>query len=158
MTAPAQAPAPAPGEHQSRRERTWIYVVSCVILVALAVWAIIAFNAVRETVRAQEKADELIAALQDAGLGTPEKDQIVRVLGEDGGATCSNPNEALSKATLLALLSNGATGPGDRPVIADSKAVKGQLIIISVYCPDELEEFQLFINDLKTDDVAGTRT
>ena len=158
MTAPAQTPVPAPPEHQSRRERTWIYVVSCIILLALAVWAVLAFSAVRESVRAQEKADELIAALEDAGLGTPERDQIVRVLGEDGGATCSSPNEALSRATLLALLSNGATGPGERPVIADSRAVRGQLIIIEVYCPEELEGFQQFIDDLKTDDVAGTRS
>ena len=158
MTAPTQTSGPSSQESQSPRERTWIYVVSCVILAALAVWAVLAFSAVRESVRAQDKADELIVALQDAGLGTPERAQIVRVLGEDGGATCSNPNEALSKATLLALLTNGATGPGERPVIADSRAVQGQLVIIEVYCPEELEEFQVFIDDLKTDDVAGTRT
>ena len=36
----------------------------------------------------------------------------MRVLGDDGGATCDDPNEALSRATLLSLLTNGATGPG----------------------------------------------
>ena len=158
MTAPPQTPAQAVDESQSRRERTWIYVVSCAILAALALWAILAFSVVRETVRAQEKADELIAALDGACLRTPERDQIVRVLGEDGGATCNNPNEALSQATLLALLANGATGPGERPVIADSRAVQGQLLIIEVYCPAELEDFQQFIDDLKTSGVAGTRT
>ena len=45
-------------------------------------------------------------------------------------------------------------GPGARPVIADSRAVKGQLLIIKVYCPDELKDFQKFVDDLKTDDVA----
>ena len=79
----------------------------------------------------------------------------MRVLGDDGGATCDDPNEALSRATLLSLLANGATGPGARPVIADSRAVKGQLLIIEIYCPDELEDFQEFVDDLKTDDVAG---
>ena len=49
---------------------------------------------------------------------------------------------ALSRATLLAQLTNGASGPGIRPVIADSRVVQGELLVIKVYCPDELEEFQ----------------
>ncbi|TGJ97132.1 hypothetical protein DLJ96_03705, partial [Actinotalea fermentans ATCC 43279 = JCM 9966 = DSM 3133] len=98
---------------------------------------------------------ELIAAIEDAGVRTPDKDQVVRVLGDDGGATCANPNEALSRATLLAQLANGATGPGARPVVADSRVVQGQLLIIEVYCPDELDEFRAFVDDLKTADVAG---
>jgi Tfp pilus assembly protein FimT len=142
-------------ENQSQRERSWIYIVACVILVLMALWAIIAFSSARETQRAQEKADELIVALEDAGARTPDRDQIVRVLGDDGGATCDDPNAALRRATLNSLLTNGATGPGARPVIADSRAVQGQLLIIEVYCPDELEEFQDFVDDLETDDVAA---
>ena len=79
----------------------------------------------------------------------------MRVLGDDGGATCANPNKALSHATLLTLLYNGATGPGARPVIADSRVVKGQLLIMKIYCPDELPDFKKFVDDLKTDTVAG---
>jgi Tfp pilus assembly protein FimT len=144
-----------PVENQSARERSWIYVAVCVILAVLTVWAIVAFSSARETQRASEKADELIAARQEAGARAPDKDQIVRVLGDDGGATCANPNEALSRATLLTLLANGATGPGARPVIADSRAVKGQLLIMQIYCPDELEDLQQFVDDLKTDNVAN---
>ena len=144
-----------PAEHQPRRERRWIYIGACVILVAMGVWAVLAFTTVRESARASEKADELIAALEEAGVRTPDKDQVVRVLGDDGGATCANPNDALSRATLLAQLTNGATGPGARPVIADSRVVQGQLLIIEIYCPDELDEFQAFVDDLQTDDVAG---
>jgi len=145
-----------PAESQSPRERSWIYITASVILVVLAVWAVLAFSSARETQRAQDKADQLTAALKDAGaVRTPDQDQIVRVLGDDGGATCSDPNDALSRATLLSLLANGATGPGARPVIADSRALKGQLLIIQVYCPDELDDFQKFVNDLKTDGVAA---
>ena len=144
-----------PVESQSPRERSWIYITACVILAILVIWAIFAFSSARETNRAQDKADELIAELENAGARTPDQDQIVRVLGDDGGATCANPNEALSRATFLSLLMNGAAGPGARPVIADSRAVKGQLLIIKVYCPDELEDFQKFVEDLKTDDVAS---
>jgi Tfp pilus assembly protein FimT len=121
----------------------------------MVIWGIFAFSSARETRRAQDKADELIAALQDAGARTPDQDQVVRVLGDDGGATCANPNKALSRATLFSLLTNGATGPGARPVIADSRVVQGQLLIMQTYCPDELEEFQKFVDDLKTDDVAS---
>jgi Tfp pilus assembly protein FimT len=145
-----------PVENQSPRERSWIYFAACAILAVMVIWGIFAFSSARETRRAQDKADQLIAALQDAGARTPDQDQVVRVLGDDGGATCANPNKALSRATLFSLLTNGATGPGARPVIADSRVVQGQLLIMQTYCPDELEEFQKFVDDLKTDDVAGS--
>jgi Tfp pilus assembly protein FimT len=144
-----------PMESQAPRERTWIYVTACVLLGVLVLIALLTFRSARESQRAQEKADELIVALEDAGVEDPDKDRIVRVLGDDGGATCADPNDALSRATLLSLLANGATGPGARPVIADSRAIQGQLLIIEVYCPDELEDFQEFVDDLETDGVAG---
>jgi Tfp pilus assembly protein FimT len=144
-----------PMETQSKRERSWIYITASVVLGVLVVAALLTFSSARETRNAEEKADELIAALEDAGARTPDRDQIVRVLGEDGGATCENPNDALSRAILLSQLSNGATGPGARPVVADSRVFQGQMLIIEIYCPDELDDFQEFVDDLKTDDVAG---
>jgi hypothetical protein len=144
-----------PEENESPRERTWIYITCSVLVVALALWGIFAFSAARETKRATEKAAELNAQLQKAGARTPDTDQIVRVLGDDGGATCDNPNKALSRATLLSLLTNGATGPGIRPVVADSRVFKGQLLIMQVYCPNELEAFKKYVDDLKTADVAS---
>ena len=42
-----------------------------------------------------------------------------------------------------------------RPVIADSRVVKGQLAVIEVYCPDELEDFKNYVSDLKYDDVVN---
>ena len=142
-------------ENQPPRERSWIYVTACVVLGILLLAALLAFRGARETAEAQEKADELIAAIEAGGATAPDRDRIVRVLGDDGGATCENPNDALSRSTLFSLLTNGAAGPGIRPVIADSRVVQGQLLIIEVYCPEELEEFQQFVDDLKTDDVAS---
>ena len=141
-------------ETQSTRERSWIYVTAWILLGVLIVAALIAFSSARETREAQEKADQLIAALEDAGATAPSQDQIVRVLGDDGGATCEDPNDALSRAILLTQLTNGATGPGTRPVIADSRVFQGQLLIIEIYCPEELEDFQEYVEDLKTDDVT----
>jgi hypothetical protein len=144
-----------PMETQSKRERSWIYITASVVLGVLVVAALLTFSSARETRNAEEKADELIAALEDEGARTPDRDQIVRVLGEDGGATCENPNDALSRAVLLSQLTNGASGPGARPVVADSRVFQGQMLIIEIYCPDELDDFQEFVDDLKTDDVAG---
>jgi hypothetical protein len=142
-------------ESQSKRERSTLYVVVAIVVGVLMVLGLILFSSAKSTADAEEKADQLIAALEEAGARTPDRDQIVRVLGNDGGATCANPNESLSRAALLSQLANGATGPGARPVVADSRAVRGQLLIIEIYCPDELADFQEFVEDLKTDDVAG---
>ena len=142
-------------ESQTGRERTWIYYTSLAILGLMILGSLIVFRGARETREAGEKADQLITALEDAGARVPERDQVVRVLGEDGGATCENPNDSLSRSVLLSQLANGATGPGARPVIADSRVFKGQLLIIEIYCPDELDDFRGFVDDLKTADVAG---
>jgi len=142
-------------ETQTRRERSVLYVVASVALVILLVAGVIFYSSAKSTAEAEDKADQLIAALDDAGARTPDRDQIVRVLGDDGGATCENPNDALSRATLFAVLTNGSGGPGSRPVVVDSRVFKGQLLIISIYCPEELEDFQDFVDDLKTGDVAG---
>ena len=142
-------------ENQDKRERSLIYITAWVIIIALVVGGLLAFNSAQSTAEANDKADQLITELQAAGARAPDKDQIVRVLGDDGGATCADPNEALSRSILLSQLTNGATGPGARPVIADSRVFKGQLLIIKIYCPDELNDFQAYVDNLKTDDVAS---
>jgi Tfp pilus assembly protein FimT len=150
MTAP-----PPPTEPQTGRERNVIYIVVAVVVAALMVIGLFTYSSAKSTQQANEKADQLIAAIEDAGATAPSKDQIVRVLGDDGGATCADPNASLTRAILLSQLANGAAGPGARPVIADSRVVKGQLLIIEVYCPDELQDFKKFVDDFKTGNVAG---
>lgn len=143
-------------ETTTKRERTILYVVSVILLVAFAIGGLIAFHSATSTREAEEKADQLIAALEEKGARTPSREQVVRVLGDDGGAVCADPNEALNRAILFGQMSNGAAGPGLRPVIADNKVVQGQLLIIQVYCPDELAEFQKLVDDLNlNDEVAG---
>ena len=145
-----------PAETQSPRERSWIFIAVLVLLAVITLAGVLAFSRGVNDAQAQNKANELVNALTEVGARTPDVDQVARVLGDDGGATCENPNEALSRAVLLSQLTNGATGPGQRPVIADSRVVQGQLLIIQIYCPDELDDFKDFVGDLKTDDVAGS--
>lgn len=142
-------------ESSTKRERGVTYIVSVILLVVLAVIGLVTFRAARETVEAGENADQLIANIEAAGATAPSREQIIRVLGDDGGAVCANPNDALSRAIFLGQLVNGSGGPGSRPVIADNRVVQGQLLIIEVYCPDELEEFQEFVDSLETYDVNG---
>ena len=145
-----------PAETQSKSERSWIFITALVLLAVVTLAGVLAFTRGVNDAQAQNKANELVNRLTEVGARTPDVDQVARVLGDDGGATCENPNDALSRSILLAQLTNGASGPGARPVIVDSKVVQGQLLIIEIYCPDELDDFKAFVDDLKTDDVAGS--
>jgi len=142
-------------ETQTDRERRTLYLVIGLVVALLMVGGLIAFRSAKRTAEAEQKADQLISELQKIGAPTPSKEAVVRVLGSDGGAVCADPTGALSRATLLAQLANGASGPGSRPVIANSKVVQGELLVIKVYCPDELADFQQFVDGLKLDTSGG---
>lgn len=144
-----------PLETQTGHERRLLYVIVGIVTVVLMVLGLVLFSSAKDTKQSEEKADQFIAALRASGSRTPDRDQVIRVLGSDGGATCTNPNSSLGQAILLSQLTNGASGPGARPVIVDPRVVAGQLLIIKVYCPEELPDFQKFVDDLKTSDVAG---
>ena len=143
-------------ERSTRRERMILYVVVGVVIGALLVIALFTFSAAQSTQAAEEKADQLIAKLDAAGADRiPNRDQLVRLLGEDGGAVCANPNEALSRALVQAQLSTGAGHPGSRPIISDDNVIRGTALIVEVYCPEELPAFQQYISQLQFADVAG---
>jgi hypothetical protein len=133
-----------------RRERVILYSVVVVLLVILMVVAVVAWRGAKQTREAEQKADQLTTALDEIGSHVPNRDQIVRVLGTDGGPVCADPTGALNRAAYLAGLTNGAGGPGSRPVIADSKVVQGELAVITVYCPDKLSDFTEFVDELRT--------
>jgi hypothetical protein len=142
-------------ETQPRSERTVLYVVIGIVTIVLMVVGLVLFDSAKETKDAEAKADQLIAALDALGVPAPPKDEVVRVLGSDGGAACADPNDALSRATLKSQLTNGASGPGSRPVVFDRSLLRGQLLILKVYCPEELPSMQKFVDRLKSADVAG---
>jgi hypothetical protein len=141
-------------ERQPHRERRTIYVVAAVVVVALVVVALVARGSQETTTEAEQKADQLLVAFAAAGVPTPDVEQVVRILGDDGGATCEDPGGALSRATLLGQLVNGAAGPGIRPVVADNRVVRGQLLVIEIYCPDELAGFRDLVDGLYLDDTV----
>lgn len=130
------------------RERRAIYLTIAAIIAVLLVVALVVHRSGTKTRESEAKADQLISALQAAGLRAPARNTIVRVLGSDGGAVCANPGQALNKASLLAQLTNGAAGPGVRPVIAVSRVVRGETLVIKTYCPDKLADFQKVLDSL----------
>ena len=142
-------------ETQRPHERTLLYIIIGVVTLLLVILGLVLFQSGKESRAADDKADQLIAALTSVGAPAPDRDEVVRVLGSDGGATCQDPNSSLNRAIFLSMLSNGAAGPGIRPVTADRRYVAGQLLILKVYCPDELPSFQKFVDRLKSSDVAG---
>jgi hypothetical protein len=137
----------------ARTRRITYLVLGVAFLLVLGI-ALVAYNSAKSDAEADQKADQYIAELTAAGLRAPSKDQVILVLGDNGGPACATPNSSLKKGILLGELTNGAAGPGIRPIIADNRVVQGQLLMIKVYCPDELEEFADFIDDLKYADVV----
>ena len=143
-------------ETQPTRERSIIYIITVAVLVVLGAIAVFTFLAAREEARGVDKAEELITSLEDAGVDvTLTAQQIAGVLGDDGGVVCADPNSALSRAALLDRLSNGAGGPGQRPILAEDRLVEAGVLIIQTYCPDELEEYQEFIDGLELTDTGN---
>lgn len=131
------------------------YGLLAVVVLVLALTGLAIYQSGEASRDADAKADQLTAQLKQFGLRTPSKETIVQVLGDDGGAVCANPDNALTKAALAAQLVNGAGGPGTRPVIADTRFLQGELAIISVYCPEHLQKVQEYRDSLKTAEVAG---
>jgi hypothetical protein len=138
----------------SHREHRTMYIVIAAVFVVLLVISLFTHRAKESTEQAQAKANQLILALTAAGLPAPTKDQLVTVLGDDGGAVCDDPAGSLRKSIFLGQLMNGAAGPGMRPVIGDNRVVKGELAIIKIYCPDQLPSFQEFVNGLNLDNTV----
>jgi hypothetical protein len=150
MTAAPAKPAAPPEAPQSHRT---MYFIIGGVLVVLCVIGLILYDAAQDNEDAQAKAQQLTQAFEKAGLPVPaDTDQLVASLGDDGGAVCANPANALGKALLADQISNGASFVGRRPVIFDRRFVLGEALILQIYCPEELPGYQDKIDDLKYDE------
>ncbi|MFJ9633622.1 hypothetical protein ACIQPR_11260 [Streptomyces sp. NPDC091280] len=135
-------------------EHRWIYVGAIVVLVVLAVVGVIQYDSVKTTNKAADKANQLADAAVAAGYPRPDTKTVSRALGTDGGIVCENPGSALKSALWKINVSNGAAFVGQRPVIGDSAALRAEIKILEIYCPDKLHKIQDKIDDLKTDDTV----
>nr|WP_225956704.1 hypothetical protein [Amycolatopsis lexingtonensis] len=132
-----------------------VYLLVGLVLGGLLVAGYVLFRSARVTAEAGAKADRLSARLTEEGARVPARDQLVRLLGTDGGPICVDPAAALARATSDTGMANGAGGPGTRPVLATGTAVHAQLLVIEVYCPAKLAGFQEYVSGLGFAGVAG---
>lgn len=138
-----------------KTKHTITYIVLGAIFIILIAVGLFVFRSAKSSVEANQKADQLISKITAAGFAAPPKEAITRTLGDDGGSICQDPNNALRRAVLNGMITNGAAGPGQRPVIADSIVVKGEIAVIQIYCPERLADFEQYANDLKFSDVVN---
>ncbi|MEV0464428.1 hypothetical protein AB0I30_25925 [Nocardia tengchongensis] len=142
-------------EGAPERTRRLVYVAVAVVLAAVAVAGVVMFRQTRNhDDDTMSKARELSSRLEAAGLAAPDPTTIADSLGADGGLVCQDPSSPLIKARYRASISNGATGPGSRPVIADDDVLKATALAIATYCPDELASYLKNVGDLKTGDTV----
>ncbi|MFI1659022.1 hypothetical protein ACH4ZU_29560 [Streptomyces sp. NPDC020472] len=135
-------------------EHKWIYWGAIVILVGLVVTGIVRYESVKTGNETLSKAHRLQEELVKAGYPSPDTDTVERLLGTDGGQVCEEPGNALKTALWKIQQANGASGPGMRPVISDTRAVGAERIVLQVYCPDKVDDFQDEVKDLETDDTV----
>ncbi|GAB1689536.1 hypothetical protein [Krasilnikovia sp. M28-CT-15] len=135
----------------SRATRIGTYLILGFAFVALLGIGLATFRTGKTNQEATAKADQLVATF---GLPESAEARIAKVLGDDGGIACEAPNNSLARSELLATLSNGAGGPGARPVVADEQAMSGMQQIINIYCPEQADDFQKFVDDLKLANTA----
>jgi hypothetical protein len=149
---PAVPPTEPATSGGSNRLMYWIVAAVVVVLVVVG---LVAYSSAKTDKEAQQKAQQLTQAFEQAGLPVPsDLSTITRSLGTDGGAVCDNPANALGRATLNDLMTNGADFVGRRPVIIDRRILRGEALILQIYCPDKLPKFLQKINDLKSADTV----
>lgn len=135
-------------------QRRWItYTAAAVLLLLLGAIMMIQFagHQDRQDEReAEQKAATLHAAFADIGITAFSEETIARVLGSDGGGFCTDP-AALVDATANLGSANGAAGPGLRPSVLDERRLEGDRLVIETYCPDQLDEFDAYVDSLDLD-------
>jgi hypothetical protein len=132
-------------------ERTIYWLIAAgfglLLIVMLA-----AFNYDRQNDEANAKATELIAAYEEAGLPTPDQDQIARVLGDDGGQVCETADSKLVQGYWkLRLMVGGEFYT--RAVRLDGRIREGLSLIVDVYCPEKRTDIEDFFEDWDFDNV-----
>jgi hypothetical protein len=128
-----------------------MYWIIAAVVVILVIIGLVTWNRASTNQEAQQKAQQLSQKFEQNGLPVPaDIDTITRSFGTDGGAVCDNPANALGKAALNDLITNGADFVGRRPIIIDRRILLGEALILQTYCPDKLKPYQDKILKLKT--------
>jgi hypothetical protein len=134
------------------RERTIYWIVAGALGVLLIVM-LVAWNYDRQNEEADAKAQQLIAAFENAGLPTPDQDQVARTLGDDGGQVCETADSELVQGYWKLRLMIG----GEFYVRATSlpgTIREGLSLVVDVYCPEKRPDIEDFFEGWDFDNVV----
>ncbi|MFC9968283.1 hypothetical protein [Nocardia ignorata] len=106
------------------------------------------------TTRRPRKLNSCTAICSRRACPRPSRMPSPSALGDDGGSVCRDPGSAHLKAKYQAALSNGASGPGQRPVIGSKEAAEAVGQAIAVYCPQHLADYRAHLDTLHLDDTT----
>jgi hypothetical protein len=122
-------------------------------LAVLLIVMLVGWNYDRQNDEADAKAQELIAAYEQAGLRAPDQDQIARTLGDDGGQVCETADSELVQGYWkLRLMVGGEFYV--RAVRLDGRIRQGLSLVVDVYCPEKRPDIEEFFEDWDFDDVV----
>lgn len=125
-----------------------IYATVTGVFAALLVVMLVTFDYDKQNDAADQKAEQLITLYEAFDLPVPAKaEQISRTLGDDGGAVCATAKSASDLNQLKTQLGVG----GEfyvRATDIDDSTIAGLVLIVGVYCPDQLDHVLDFVDDL----------
>jgi hypothetical protein len=134
------------------RERTIYWIVGGIFGVLLIVM-LVAWNYDRQNAEADEKAQQLITAYEEAGLRAPDQDQIARTLGDDGGQVCETADSELVQGYWkLRLMIGGEFYV--RPTSLPGTVRDGLSLVVDVYCPEKRPDIEDFFEGWDFEDVV----
>ncbi|ADJ45677.1 hypothetical protein AMES_3852 [Amycolatopsis mediterranei S699] len=114
-------------ERSSRTQRMLVYLAVGIVLGGLLAAGYLVSRSARASAEAEAKADRLAVRLAQEGARSPSRDQLVKLLGTDGGAICADPGAALARAS----------GPAALPALPPETLVRVRELVIEVYCPEK---------------------
>ena len=135
---------------RGRAWQRWLPWAIATLVVVLAVAGVVIYKHGKDNQVARARAGEVIALFEAHHLATPvTRNEVINVLGTNGGPVCANPNGALTQALRNQQFSNGAATVGSRPTRVSKEVVLGQELVIQVYCPQKLAGFRRYVNGKK---------
>jgi hypothetical protein len=136
------------------RDHRLLYGIVIGVFGILLIVMLIAYDYDKSNDEAEALADELVTKFEDAGLPVPDNtDQLTQTLGTDGGLACQIAGDEGAQNRLQTLQGVGGEFY-QRPVRLDRRLVEGALLVVSVYCPDDLAEAEDFVAQLRLDDLV----
>ena len=131
-----------------------IYLIVGGVMALLLVVMLVTYNYNKDNEEALAKAEQLIAAMDKAGLRAPN--DATRSPASSAtmvGAVCASVEDGVALGIAKLNLSVGGAFY-TRAVIADQRLATGLLVIVQTYCPEKVPTVQEFLDSHRFDNVV----